>query len=527
MTGRAPPLSGPWGTAPRDPGFTLLTVLAFVLMALAGHSARMSEPPPLERQTCWFEIPTDESAECYLLTMSGARRYAGVWTVRVPLAVLPSIGPETGVPLIFLDGGPGGTPFAPVETGSVASGMTEWWTQTRGLRQGRRLVLTGQRGTRYSQPLAECGPDDLVQSTNRYRMARREWRASSIERECLDRLGWKLVPFDTFTTEALADDVIEVLNALGAKRADLWGVSYGTTVALEVIARAPHRVRTAILDSPYPLHLADIDDGREFDDTLRRLFDDCRADEECNRHAPELESKFMALVADFDREPRYLLVPGANVAEEPFPVRLDGTDLAILIVVKMGWKTSEIELVPELIMALQEDWRGALEQEFHRDPNAARMFADKPVFRANAQATLILCRDTRFTDAMPTDSTATDLGSRLRILLSDYAICPEIGLAPAAPRPLPVSADIPVLILTGAYDWVTSPAMAEDLMRQFPQARRLIFANAAHAVGWSLFCPLEAMTAFLAAPRDPFLPACALQSQPPQFRWSEDGAKSD
>ena len=137
-----------------NPLLTVAALLAFILMTMAGSVARMSELPVLERQTCWFDIPQGEAAECYLLTPAGKRRFSGVWTVRIPVAILPSTQAESGDPLVFLDGGPGESPFVSKEVWAAEVDMRPWWSQTRHLRRGRDLILIGQRGTRHSQPLA-------------------------------------------------------------------------------------------------------------------------------------------------------------------------------------------------------------------------------------------------------------------------------------------------------------------------------------------------------------------------------------
>src|SRR6201989_2561776 len=55
-----------------------------------------------------------------------------------------------------------------------------------------------------------------------------------------------------FTTEALADDAVAVLDALEIKQANVYGLSLGGMVAQQIALRHPRRVRSLVRGAPPP-----------------------------------------------------------------------------------------------------------------------------------------------------------------------------------------------------------------------------------------------------------------------------------
>src|SRR5436309_781286 len=98
----------------------------------------------------------------------------------------------------------------------------------------------------------------------------------------------------------------------GGQRVDLFGLSYGTRLALVYMRRHPDRVRSAVLMGPAPTDLAmplhHAPDGQR---ALDLLLSDCAADPGCHRAFPRLREDLQAVLERLDQAPVAVSLPRA------------------------------------------------------------------------------------------------------------------------------------------------------------------------------------------------------------------------
>jgi pimeloyl-ACP methyl ester carboxylesterase len=155
----------------------------------------------------------------------------------------------------------------------------------------RELVLFDQRGAGYSEPSLKCNGE-------RYDV-------------CHARLVKSGVDLSAYNTRENAADVEAIREALGYDRINLKGGSYGTKLALRVMADYPEHLRAAVLDGVSPPQVdwfAEVI-GR-YDQFLAVVFDHCAADARCHTAYPNLADEFYELMARLGREPARL--PGGG-----------------------------------------------------------------------------------------------------------------------------------------------------------------------------------------------------------------------
>jgi len=212
-------------------------LLGVVLAVIIPAGAATTHELPLHGCT----LPGGTKALCVRLGVPENRAQPGGRSISLRVAVVPARErPRQPDPLVYVTGGPGG---------SAVDGAAGMMPVFEGINAHRDIVLVDQRGTGGSNAL-ECpmprGPVDTERAVRAYISA------------CLG--GLEADPRQ-YTTIPAMDDLAAVMKALGYKRVNLYGVSYGATAAQYVLARHPRLVRTAILDGatllePQLFHLA-------------------------------------------------------------------------------------------------------------------------------------------------------------------------------------------------------------------------------------------------------------------------------
>ncbi len=145
-----------------------------------------------------------------------------------------------GPPIVYLAGGPGGSGIG------AASGSR--FALFTAFREVADVIAFDQRGTGYSKPNLGCyerlaAPLDVAPSRE---MALNELRRNA--RGCIEY--WRdvqRVDLTGYNTVESADDLDDLRKALGEKQISLWGISYGTHLALTTIRRHPQSIHRAIL----------------------------------------------------------------------------------------------------------------------------------------------------------------------------------------------------------------------------------------------------------------------------------------
>ena len=111
-----------------------------------------------------------------------------------------------------------------------------------------------------------------------------------------------------FVTSALVQDTEALRKKLGAEQLNLYGISYGSRLALAYMQAHPERVRSAILDGVAPSKLWEPTSVRTL--SAWRLIRDCASDSVCNQHSraePTLTSVWETL-----REPQTRKLPNSH-----------------------------------------------------------------------------------------------------------------------------------------------------------------------------------------------------------------------
>src|SRR5262249_23987347 len=220
----------------------------------ASPAATATFPPrvSLQKSPCQFktQVGAIEGSDviCYTLNVPEDRSNPNSQLIHVAVAVFKTgDSPAAPSPLIFLQGGPGGRLIE-----DLAPFLTR---QSVSLLFGRRdVILVDQRGTGYSAPSLGCPEVDALQyQTDASQSPDQQAQAqNNALKGCYDRLTGQGINLSAYTTLADANDIHDLIGALGYQSVDLYGVSYGTRLVLEILRAFPQGIRSAVLDSTLP-----------------------------------------------------------------------------------------------------------------------------------------------------------------------------------------------------------------------------------------------------------------------------------
>ena len=155
--------------------------------------------------------------------------------VEIAFAILYSDTESAVDPVIYLEGGPGGSALTSVDDWSESS-----------VRENNDLILLDQRGTGYSLPSLNCVEVEEDESDD----------PLVAEQACFDRFVDEGINLNAYNSVQSASDIADLMALLQDEfeysAFNLLGISYGTRLALTLMRDHPGSIRSVILDSVYP-----------------------------------------------------------------------------------------------------------------------------------------------------------------------------------------------------------------------------------------------------------------------------------
>lgn len=183
------------------------------------------------------------------------------------------------------------------------------------LRADRDIILYDQRGMGHSLPFFTCPyPDEQQAITVRERLTADLGTdpsdADVNNAFCREELAGQGYSPTNISTAASAADLVELMNALGYEAYNLYGISYGTRLLMSLLHHLPEqaKVRSVVLDSPYPLPEDQINDFSPLGHVakvtlLQQVFDLCAGDPACGDAYPDLQAQFDTLEQSLASQP--------------------------------------------------------------------------------------------------------------------------------------------------------------------------------------------------------------------------------
>jgi pimeloyl-ACP methyl ester carboxylesterase len=453
---------------------------------------------------CGFEMPDGqepgEHITCGTLTVPEDRADPASPTIDLAIAIFSASSDEEAPdPLIYLAGGPGG----PALGGDTTLFDREF---AAAIQRDRDIVFVDQRGVGRASPALTCPEIGRIS----FRDADDPFLAALDA--CRSRLESSGVRLAAYNSRENAADIADLAAVLGYDAYNVYGVSYGTRLALTMMRDRPAGIRSVILDSTLPLEVnVYAENPRAFEGALDAVFDACAADATCSGFAPNLRGRFFGLVDRLNASPVTVYVPDYYTAE-PYPVLVDGDGL-LSIVFQAMYVPDAIAALPALIV---------LTEQADSDLLGLYAYFSQAVTESIASGMYlsVQCHEevpfNTLDGIAPANAPSLNASTRNE-LSSMLDKCAVWRVPPASPQEnQPTVSDIPALVLAGRFDPITPPSYGRAAAQSLTRATYLEFPWASHGV-LDEGCAMDIVAAFLDDPEVPPDASCVLASPPIEF----------
>ena len=480
---------------PRSRNLALIVVLATAALvplraACSGSSKPAATPTATSVPTHYAEAPCTAGAPdgqdgrmtCGFLTVPENRTKANSPTIKLAVAVIKSTAANPSPdPMLYLSGGPGQP--------ALSNNMQQFGSQWAAPFQSKRdLVFFDQRGTGSSVPSLTCHEVNdgvlaaLAQDLSNEDQARAQDAAL---RACHDRLAKDdNVDFTAYSSAESAADIADLMQALDYREYNIYGLSYGTRLALETMRDRPQHIRSVVLDSTLPPQArGDAEESASFQRALNVRIEGCKSDSACNAAYPSLEQTYFDLVAKANTN-AITVEPADNATAKTAKVVVNG-DRILSGTFQALYDTGLLPLLPFAAKAIAGGNTAVLTQ-------IAQQVAFTASDYAQAMQAAVNCNDVTMSLTAQDVADAT-AGVRQPILDGHIGIanaadlsraqdlCRAFGITKtAADRRQPVTSDIPTLVLAGEYDPITPPAWGQLATKTLSHSYFFQFPGSGH-----------------------------------------------
>lgn len=459
--------------------------LAPALVAQAPAADRLTIEPTTFKPASGEPV----AAELGTLAVPQNRKVPSGRTVKLKFVRFRSTSKHPGPPIVYLAGGPGGS--------GIDAARGERFPLFMALRDYGDVIALDQRGTGESEPNMRCTEGFMLPFAKPLDRAEAEGILAAGMKTCFDRLSQEGIDATAYTTLESAHDVDDLRRALGAEKITLWGISYGTHLALATLRAHGEHIDRAILAGVEPLdHTLKLPSDQE---ALLRSISDLSA--------TDLPAAIARILARLRKEPATVTLAhpmtGQSIAVQVGPLDLQ------LVLANMLEGPASFAGMPDFVSRLERgDWTALALQ-------AGRL---RMGILPSAMGVAMDCASGAGGDHLAriqAEAKETQLGDAINFPFP--GICRGLGipdLGDAYRKPL--QSGTALLLISGTLDGRTPPRNAEGVMKGFANAQHLVIEGAGHSDPLFLSSPkiLDAMRAFLGGKK---IPATRIVLAPVRF----------
>ncbi|HEX9389857.1 MAG TPA: alpha/beta hydrolase [Usitatibacteraceae bacterium] len=408
----------------------------------------------------------DVEVKCARYEVFENREMAQGRKIPLNIVVLPaSARAKEPDPIFLFAGGPG---QAAAELGPQALAILG------GLNAKRDIVLIDQRGTGKSNFLNCKMPD--IDTPGMAEPVKRDALTLKLIAACRDKLA-QIADLTQYTTTIAMADYDEVRAALGYRRINLWGGSYGTRAAMEYLRRYPDQVRSVVIDGVAPPSMAlPLGFSRDAGASYDKMLVACDKEPRCAKAFPDLQAHVGRLLASLEKTPRKAAIA------DPLTGNVRDIEITRDMVLMSVFATL---YVPEMSALLPATLHAAEGGNFAPLLSQGALFGDFAEDKiAFGMRMSVVCAEDVPRIAPADAGRESGRAPFGRLFIDEFAKACESWPKGKVPPDFsqPVKSDRPVLLLSGGLDPVTPPVHGEEVWRSLNNALHLVAPNVGHGV---------------------------------------------
>ncbi|WP_417489634.1 alpha/beta hydrolase [Maricaulis sp.] len=289
----------------------LATALSVLILSPAAFAQTASSASAYGEEAIEFTARSGNSVAAFrgTVTVPENRADPASRMIEVSYIRFPATGENSGPPIVYLSGGPGGS-----GSGTARGPRFPLFQE---MRQHGDVIAFDQRGTGGSTQLPRCVSTQPVAETQAISDA--EYAAAY--RRAVEECGifWREQGVDItgYTTRESVQDLAALRAHFGAEQISLWGISYGSHLALAALKDIPDQLDRVILASAEGLDQT-VKMPAETDRYFMRLQAAIDSQPAARALYPDVAGLMRRVHARFEAEPMLVQVPQENGETRPF-----------------------------------------------------------------------------------------------------------------------------------------------------------------------------------------------------------------
>ena len=398
-------------------------------------------------------------AERGFFEVSEDRRIPGSRRIRLGYVRFASTAKNPGPPIVYLAGGPGGS--------GVRTAMGPRFPIFMALREVADVIAFDQRGTGLSASIPDRAATTPYPAMTHAGVT--AWYREEMQKAWIDwsRAG---IAMTGYNTEQNADDIEDLRRHLGVEKVNLWGISYGTHLALSVLKRHPNsigRVALASLEGQdqtikRPAHI---------DMFLDRVDHLMGQDPAVRAAIPNMPALMRRVHERLEADPATVTFAGEN---GPIDVKMGGFGVQLLASALVA-NPPQLSMLPKIYLALDAGKTDVLTPLFpppHRYFNISGMPEAMDMASGISPARLALIEK---------EAKTAVLGDAFNLPMPHL-----LGAIPGADLGedfrQPIRIETPALLVAGSLDGRTPLEEQAEVIAQFQNKAQVLVENAGHNV---------------------------------------------